>query len=132
MLQRTKAALLYMHHTTKPKSADDLDAMTPQQLAYLGAGCAEWVNFARDSGYLFRTKANTSDGRPVYRFGFSKRQSRSGLKDANDRFAGHVNLCHAEDGSIRWEYAPPAMQDSQPTQKAHSSPARGSPKAFDY
>jgi hypothetical protein len=132
MLQRTKAALLYMHHTTKPKSADDLDAMTPQQLAYLGAGCAEWVNFARDSGYLFRTKANTSDGRPVYRFGFSKRQSRSGLKDANDRFAGHVNLCHAEDGSIRWEYAPPAMQDSQPTQKAHSSPAKGSPKAFDY
>jgi hypothetical protein len=132
MLQRTKAALLYMHHTTKPKSADDLDAMTPQQLAYLGAGCAEWVNFARDSGYLFRTKANTSDGRPVYRFGFSKRQSRSGLKDANDRFAGHVNLCHAEDGSIRWEYAPPAMQDSQPTQKAYSSPAKGSPKPFDY
>ena len=130
MLQRTKAALLYMHHTTKPKSADDLDAMTPQQLAYLGAGCAEWVNFARDSGYLFRTKANTSDGRPVYRFGFSKRQSRSGLKDANDRFAGHVNLCHAEDGTIRWEYAPPAMQDSQPTQKADYRPAKGSPRAL--
>ncbi len=132
MLQRTKAALLYMHHTTKPKSAEDLDSMTPQQLAYLGAGCAEWVNFARDSGYLFRTKANTSDGRPVYRFGFSKRQSRSGLKDANDRFAGHVNLCHAEDGTIRWEYAPPAMHDAQPTQKAHSSPAKGSPRPFDY
>ena len=132
MLQRTKAALLYMHHTTKPKSADDLDAMTPQQLAYLGAGCAEWVNFARDSGYLFRTKANTSDGRPVYRFGFSKRQSRFGLKDANDRFAGHVNLCHAEDGSIRWEYAPPAMEDSQPSQKGHSSHAKGSPRPLDY
>jgi len=122
MLQRTKAALLYMHHTTKPKSADDLDGMTPQQLAYLGAGCAEWVNFARDSGYLFRTKANTSDGRAVYRFGFSKRQSRSGLKDSTDRFAGHVNLCHADDGSIRWEYAPTDMDD----QKAHSSPAKGS------
>ena len=132
MLQRTKAALLYMHHTTKPKSADDLDAMTPQQLAYLGAGCAEWVNFARDSGYLFRTKANTSDGRAVYRFGFSKRQSRSGLKDSNDRFAGHVNLCHADDGQIRWEYAPPVMQDGQPTQKGHSSPSKGSPRPFDY
>jgi hypothetical protein len=128
MLQRTKAALLYMHHTTKPKSADDLDGMTPQQLAYLGAGCAEWVNFARDSGYLFRTKANTSDGRAVYRFGFSKRQSRSGLKDASDRFASHVNLCHAEDGSIRWEYAPPAMEDGQASQKANSSPAKGSPR----
>jgi len=132
MLQRTKAALLYMHHTTKPKSADDLDGMTPQQLAYLGAGCAEWVNFARDSGYLFRTKANTSDGRAVYRFGFSKRQSRSGLKDSNDRFAGHVNLCHADDGQIRWEYAPPVMQDGQATQRGHSSPVKGSPRPFDY
>jgi hypothetical protein len=132
MLQRTKAALLYMHHTTKPKSADDLDGMTPQQLAYLGAGCAEWVNFARDSGYLFRTKANTSDGRAVYRFGFSKRQSRSGLKDSTDRFAGHVNLCHADDGQIRWEYAPPVMQDGQATQKGHSSPAKGSTRPFDY
>jgi len=124
MLQRTKAALLYMHHTTKPKSADDLDAMTPQQLAYLGAGCSEWVNFARDSGYLFRTSRKSSDNRPVYRFGFSKRQSRSGLKDASDRFAGHIHLCHAEGGDIRWEYAPPDMDD----QKAHSSPAKGSPR----
>ena len=124
MLQRTKAALLYMHHTTKPKSADDLDGMTPQQLAYLGAGCSEWVNFARDSGYLFRTSRKSSDNRPVYRFGFSKRQSRSGLKDASDRFAGHINLCHAEGGDIRWEYAPPDMDD----QKAHSSPAKGSPR----
>jgi hypothetical protein len=124
MLQRTKAALLYMHHTTKPKSADDLDAMTPQQLAYLGAGCSEWVNFARDSGYLFRTARKSSDGRPVYRFGFSKRQSRSGLKDASDRFAGHINLCHAEGGDIRWEYAPPDMDD----EKAVSRPAKGSPR----
>ena len=130
MLQRTKAALLYMHHTTKPKSADDLDALTPQQLAYLGAGCAEWVNFARDSGYLFRTKANTSDGRAIYRFGFSKRQSRSGLKDASDRFAGHINLCHAEGGDIRWEYAPPAMEDGQTSQKADYRPAKGSPRAL--
>ena len=124
MLQRTKAALLYMHHTTKPKSADDLDGMTPQQLAYLGAGCSEWVNFARDSGYLFRTSRKSSDNRPVYRFGFSKRQSRSGLKDASDRFTGHIHLCHAEGGDIRWEYAPPDMDD----QKAHSSPAKGSPR----
>jgi hypothetical protein len=118
MLQRTKAALLYMHHTTKPKSADDLDAMTPQQLAYLGAGCAEWV-----------TSKSSSDGRPVYRFGFSKRQSRSGLREENGSYSktGHIHLCHAEGGDIRWEYAPPAMQDAQPNQKAHSSPAKGSP-----
>lgn len=129
MLQRTKAALLYMHHTTKPKSADDLDGMTPQQLAYLGAGCAEWVNFARDSGYLFRTGRNSADGRPVYRFGFSKRASRAGLRDATERYASHINLCHAEGGIIRWEYAPPSMDDSP---KAVSSPAKGSPRRLDY
>jgi len=124
MLQKTGAALLYMHHTTKPKSADDLDAMTSQQLAYLGAGCAEWVNFARDSGYLFRTHKNTSDGRAVYRFGFSKRQSRSGLKSEHspDKPCYHLNLCHATDGSVRWEEAPPEMDDHKP----HSSPAKGS------
>jgi hypothetical protein len=124
MLQKTGAALLYMHHTTKPKSADDLDAMTSQQLAYLGAGCAEWVNFARDSGYLFRTHKNASDGRAVYRFGFSKRQSRSGLKSEHspDKPCYHLNLCHATDGSVRWEEAPPEMDDYKP----HSSPAKGS------
>ena len=126
MLQRTGAALLYMHHTTKPKSADDLDAMTSQQLAYLGAGCAEWVNFARDSGYLFRTHKNTSDGRAVYRFGFSKRQSRSGLKYQNhqegDRLPFHLNLCHATGGDVRWEEAPPDMDDL----KGNPSPAKGS------
>ena len=126
MLQRTGAALLYMHHTTKPKSADDLDAMTSQQLAYLGAGCAEWVNFARESGYLFRTHKNTSDGRAVYRFGFSKRQSRSGLKYQNhqegDRLPFHLNLCHATGGDVRWEEAPPDMDDL----KGNPSPAKGS------
>ena len=132
MLQKTKAALLYMHHTTKPKSADDLDSLTPQQLAYLGAGCAEWVNFARDSGYLFRTKNDSSDGRPVYRFGFSKRQSRSGLKDADGRFASTVHLCHAEGGAIRWEYAPPSMESTKAVQRdADYSPAKGSPRRFD-
>lgn len=130
MLQRTKAALLYMHHTTKPKAAEDLDAMTPQQLAYLGAGCAEWVNFARDSGYLFRTK-NDIDGRPVYRFGFSKRQSRTGLKDADGRFASTIHLCHAEGGDIRWEYAPPTMQSTTTaSQTPRQSSGKGSPRPF--
>ena len=127
MLQQTKAALLYMHHTTKPKSADDLDSMTPQQLAYLGAGCAEWVNFGRDAGYLFRTKA-TADGRPVYKFGFSKRQFRSGLQDASGKFAGHVLLQHAEGGQVRWEYAPaPEVATGQ----ANPRPSKGSPSPFD-
>ncbi len=128
MLQQTKAALLYMHHTTKPKSSEDLDTLTPQQLAYLGAGCAEWTNFSRDAGYLFRTAA-TANGRPVYKFGFSKRQFRAGLVNAlgQPAYSGHVLLQHAEGGRVRWEYAA-TTEDAQPD--ANPSPAKGSGRRF--
>ena len=125
VLKRTKCAMIYMHHTTKPKSADDLDSMTPSQLAYLGAGSAEWVNYSRDAGFLYRTK-----GEPArYKFGFSKRASRSGLKDINNQWAksGYVYLQHSpEDNVLRWEYAP--NPPSEPTGHSDSSPAKGSPR----
>jgi len=125
VLKRTKAALIYMHHTTKPKSVDDLDSMTPSQLAYLGAGSAEWVNYSRDAGFLYRTK-----GEPArYKFGFSKRASRSGLKDINNQWAksGYVYLQHSpENNVLRWEYAP--NPPSEPTGHSDSSPAKGSPR----
>jgi hypothetical protein len=120
VLKRTKAAMIYMHHTTKPKSADDLDSMTPSQLAYLGAGSAEWTNFARDAGFLYRTK-----GEPArYKFGFSKRASRCGLTDldGNRAKSGFIYLQHSqEEGVLRWEHAPvTATESTQP--KGHSSP----------
>jgi hypothetical protein len=125
VLKRTKCAMIYMHHTTKPKSADDLDGMTPSQLAYLGAGSAEWVNYSRDAGFLYRTK-----GEPArYKFGFSKRASRSGLKDINNNWAksGFVYLQHSPDENVlRWEYAPTAPEEAP--RHSDSSPAKGSPK----
>lgn len=125
VLKRTKAALIYMHHTTKPKSVDDLDSMTPSQLAYLGAGSAEWVNYSRDAGFLYRTK-----GEPArYKFGFSKRASRSGLKDINDQWAksGFVYLQHSPEANVlRWEYAPNPPSEAQG--HSDSSPANGSPR----
>jgi len=125
VLKRTKAAMIYMHHTTKPKSADDLDSMTPSQLAYLGAGSAEWVNYSRDAGFLYRTK-----GEPArYKFGFSKRASRCGLQDMEGNWAksGYVYLQHSpEPGVLRWEYAPSVAD--QPSGKGDSSPAKGSPR----
>lgn len=129
VLKRTKAAMIYMHHTTKPKSADDLDSMTPSQLAYLGAGSAEWVNYSRDAGFLYRTK-----GEPArYKFGFSKRASRSGLRDIDDNWAksGYIYLQHSpEEGVLRWEYAPTSSEVAP--QKAHSSPAKGSRSRPDH
>ena len=125
VLKRTKAALIYMHHTTKPKSVDDLDNMTPSQLAYLGAGSAEWVNYSRDAGFLYRTK-----GEPArYKFGFSKRASRSGLKDINNQWAksGYVYLQHSPEANVlRWEYAP--NPPSEAVGHSDSSPAKGSPR----
>ena len=122
VLKRTKAAMIYMHHTTKPKSADDLDSMTPSQLAYLGAGSAEWTNFARDAGFLYRTK-----GEPArYKFGFSKRASRCGLTDiAGERSrSGFIYLQHSqEEGVLRWEHAPVTATEAAPA-KGHSSPAK--------
>jgi hypothetical protein len=129
VLKRTKAAMIYMHHTTKPKSADDLDSMTPQQLAYLGAGSAEWTNFSRDAGFLFRTK-----GEPArYKFGFSKRASRCGLEDVDGQRSksGFIYLQHSpEDKVLRWEHAPSGMEVAP--QHTDSRPAKGSRSRPDY
>jgi hypothetical protein len=130
VLKRTKAAMIYMHHTTKPKSADDLDSMTPSQLAYLGAGSAEWVNYSRDAGFLYRTK-----GEPArYKFGFSKRASRCGLQDMDGNWAksGFVYLQHSPEAKVlRWEYAPTAGSDPAP-QRTDSRPAKGPRSRPDY
>jgi len=129
VLKRTKAAMIYMHHTTKPKSADDLDSMTPSQLAYLGAGSAEWVNYSRDAGFLYRTK-----GEPArYKFGFSKRASRCGLEDADGQRSksGFIYLQHSpEDKVLRWEHAPSGMEVAP--QHSDSRPAKGSRSRPDY
>lgn len=130
VLKRTKAAMIYMHHTTKPKSADDLDGMTPSQLAYLGAGSAEWVNYSRDAGFLYRTK-----GEPArYKFGFSKRASRCGLTDldGNRSKSGFIYLQHSqEEGVLRWEHAPVTPSEVAP-QRTDSSPAKGPRSRPDY
>jgi hypothetical protein len=130
VLKRTKCAMIYMHHTTKPKSADDLDTMTPSQLAYLGAGSAEWVNYSRDAGFLYRTK-----GEPArYKFGFSKRASRCGLQDMDGNWAksGFVYLQHSPEAKVlRWEYAPTAGSDPAP-KLTDSSPAKGPRSRPDY
>lgn len=129
VLKRTKAAMIYMHHTTKPKSADDLDSMTPSQLAYLGAGSAEWVNYSRDAGFLYRTK-----GEPArYKFGFSKRASRCGLENAEGERSksGFIYLQHSpEDKVLRWEHA--AISTEATPQRTDSSPAKGSRSRPDY
>lgn len=130
LLQRTGVALVYYHHTNKPVAGLDLDSMPPQQLAYLGAGAAEWCNFARDSGFLFRAKAEEGEEAATFRFGFSKRQSRTGLRNSDGKFVPYVKLSHSsQPGTLRWVYAIGDSLVSQP--KAVSSPSKGS-RSGDY
>ena len=124
LLQRTGVALVYYHHTNKPTAGLDLDSMMPQQLAYLGSGAAEWCNFARDSGFLFRTKGDDGE-EATFRFGFSKRQTRSGLRNSEGRFVPYVKLSHSpQPGTLRWVYALGDSLVSQP--KANPRLAKGS------
>jgi len=130
LLQRTGVALVYYHHTNKPVAGLDLDSMPPQQLAYLGAGAAEWCNFARDSGFLFRAKAEEGEEAATFRFGFSKRQSRTGLRNSDGKFVPYVKLSHSsQPGTLRWVYALGDSLVSQP--KADCRPAKGS-RSGDY
>jgi hypothetical protein len=103
--------------------------MTPSQLAYLGAGSAEWVNYSRDAGFLYRTK-----GEPArYKFGFSKRASRCGLTDldGNRAKSGFIYLQHSqEEDVLRWEHAPVGTEAAP--QRTDSSPAKGSRSRPDY
>ena len=66
----------------------------------------------------------------TFRFGFSKRQSRTGLRNSDGKFVPYVKLSHSsQPGTLRWVYALGDSLVSQP--KAVSSPAKGS-RSGDY
>ena len=125
MLQRTKAALLYMHHTTKPKSAKDTAGQTVSDLAYAGAGASDITNYVREVAVLQRCQGDE----PIFRFSITKRRGRSGMKDEMGDFASDIYVRHSRTpGLIRWERS---SQEEVDGQKADSSPAKGSPRRFD-
>jgi hypothetical protein len=71
-------------------------------MAYSGSGSAEFVNYFREVGVLVRQQGDE----PIFKFGFTKRRGRSGMKNALGEFAGEITIRHSRDkGLIRWEYA---------------------------
>jgi hypothetical protein len=105
VLSETGCVLIAMHHTTKPRSAKDKEGQTIADMAYSGAGAAEFTNYFREVGVLVRQAGEE----PVFKFGFTKRRGRSGMKDLNGDFAGEILIRHArQKGCIRWEYADPS------------------------
>ena len=126
ILYETGVVGMFVHHTTKPRSAKDKEGQTPADLAYAGAGASELTNWVRECACLQRCPGDD----PVFKFALTKRRGRSGMKDEAGDFKSEITVRHSKTpGVIRWEYAPNVVQTA-PT-KADSSPAKGSPRRFD-
>lgn len=134
MLKRTGCVLCAMAHTPKPRSSGDRDGETQADLAYSMQGSAEWANYFREVGCLFRQQGDA----PVFKLSFTKRKARSGMRNALGDYANDIFIRHSrEPGQIRWEYATTdeiAPKASTPTStdrpKAQKTPSEAPQKPF--
>ena len=132
ILTETGVVLFMVHHTNKPqpKNADTL-APTSQDMAYAGAGSAEFANWARSVMVL--QKDPTPEGeqeQPHFTLRLAKRGGRSGATDSNGVFTNVIPLRHArEPGVIRWERRT-ATATQQPKQEDLIAERKGSSKVF--
>lgn len=90
-----------MHHTNKPPSGREKADWAGNEFAYLGAGSAEWANWARGVIALRGIGSNE-----IFELRLAKRGARIGWKDSNGerqfaRFVGHSK----EPGLIYWREA---------------------------
>ena len=124
ILKETGAILCFMHHTTKPKKESENEEITISSLAYQGAGSAEFVNYSREIGYLMKAAGDNNH----YKFGLTKRRSRSGLRNQHGEFKREILIKHSSrPGVIAWEYAD---DDSTGSPEASKSNAKASPRRF--
>ncbi len=96
---KDRAAVMFIHHTNKPPNDKDLrdDWGNDQFAAYIGAGGAEIVNWAR--AILSLMPAGVPG---VYRFIAGKRGQRLNWTDASGKRVYCKILKHAENGAIYW------------------------------
>jgi hypothetical protein len=95
VLNRTQAAIVAAHHTNKPRSKKD-EITSIGAGSYLGAGSAEFTNWARGVMTLTRESEN------VFILSAEKRGKRSGLTDLNENKSTKIRLKHSDKG-IFWE-----------------------------
>ena len=101
VLKSTGCILCAMAHTPKPRAADR-DGETQADLAYSMQGSAEWANYFREVGTLFRQQGE----QPIFKLSFTKRKARSGMRNVLGDYASEIYIRHSrEPGVIRWEYA---------------------------
>lgn len=104
------------HHTNKPTSGQEKPDWKANDFAYLGAGSAEWANWARAVLAL-----RSVGSRDVFELHAAKRGSRIGWHDASGKKVFVRHIAHAkEPGVICW-------RDAQDT----DMPKTGRPKEYD-
>ena len=96
---KDRAAVMFMHHTNKPPNDKDLRETWGADMfaAYIGAGGAEIVNWARAILSLMPTALPGT-----FRFIAGKRGQRLGWEDTNGKPVFCRVLKHAEKGWIYW------------------------------
>ena len=101
---KDRAAVMFVHHTNKPPNDRDLREGwgTDMFAAYIGAGGAEIVNWARAILSIMPTKVAG-----VYRLVAGKRGQRLGWTDAEGRPVYSRLIKHADNGRIYWREGTP-------------------------
>lgn len=96
ILTEFRIGLILVHHTTKPPKGDERSKWQGGDFAYLGAGAAEWGNWARG---IMNIEA-TGD---IYKLRLPKRGKRIGWRDAENNAEIVRYIAHAKDpGQIYW------------------------------
>lgn len=98
VLMETKVVWVFLHHTGKPKKAEETAGASISDIAYSGLGSSELVNWSREIAVLRRTDKI----KPFFELILTKRGKRAGLKDKDGKSTNIINLRHAE-GKILWE-----------------------------
>ncbi len=97
LIHQHNIGLVLVHHTNKPATGTNKAQWQAGDFAYLGAGSAEWCNWAR-AVLALRNIGNDE----VYELRAAKRGRRLRWRDENDSFAYHRYVAHGNAGGIYW------------------------------
>jgi hypothetical protein len=117
LLREFNCGCVVVHHVNKPTGGNAKPDWSANDFAYLGAGSAEWANWARAVLALRTIRSQT-----VFQLQAGKRGSRLGWKNENGERLLFKHLAHSkESGAIYWREAEPGeVEDAQ----AESKPGR--------
>lgn len=103
LIKRHNIGVIIVHHTNKPPSGKEKVAWSNEELAYLGAGSAEWVNWARAMIALRSTGKKDIFGASVFELCLPKRGSRVGWLEADGETRVFAKMVRHARSGICWE-----------------------------